>query len=109
MKTVASSTLEWRRQVSNPRKIPVERLALPWQSSRAAAIQKLPGAVRRSPALQTAESHDLIRGHGTRENNLKDVSVEIPKRRHSGHRRGGVGSKPGVAPPVPDTGSVGGP
>ena len=26
-------------------------------------------------------SHDLIRVHGARENNLKDVSVEIPKRR----------------------------
>ena len=24
--------------------------------------------------------HDLIRVHGARENNLKDVSVEIPKR-----------------------------
>jgi len=27
------------------------------------------------------EAHDLIRVHGARENNLKDVSVEIPKRR----------------------------
>jgi excinuclease UvrABC ATPase subunit len=34
-----------------------------------------------SPALHVAESHDLIRVHGARENNLKDVSVEIPKRR----------------------------
>ena len=34
-----------------------------------------------SPALQVADSHDLIRVHGARENNLKDVSVEIPKRR----------------------------
>src|SRR5438270_4541386 len=33
-----------------------------------------------SPALHVAESHDLIRVHGARENNLKDVSVEIPKR-----------------------------
>jgi excinuclease UvrABC ATPase subunit len=33
------------------------------------------------PALQAANSHDLIRVHGARENNLKDVSVEIPKRR----------------------------
>jgi excinuclease UvrABC ATPase subunit len=30
-----------------------------------------------------ADSHDLIRVHGARENNLKDVSVEIPKRRLS--------------------------
>jgi excinuclease UvrABC ATPase subunit len=28
-----------------------------------------------------ADSHELIRVHGARENNLKDVSVEIPKRR----------------------------
>ncbi|MFD0408070.1 ATP-binding cassette domain-containing protein [Kitasatospora sp. NPDC127116] len=28
-----------------------------------------------------ADSHDLIRVHGARENNLKDVSVDIPKRR----------------------------
>jgi excinuclease UvrABC ATPase subunit len=27
------------------------------------------------------DSHDLIRVHGARVNNLKDVSVEIPKRR----------------------------
>ncbi len=34
-----------------------------------------------SPAAHVADSHDLIRVHGARENNLKDVSVEIPKRR----------------------------
>jgi excinuclease ABC A subunit len=34
-----------------------------------------------SPALQAADSHDLIRVHGARVNNLKDVSIEIPKRR----------------------------
>src|SRR5688500_9711614 len=34
-----------------------------------------------SPARHVADSHDLIRVHGARENNLKDVSVEIPKRR----------------------------
>ncbi|TYB41375.1 excinuclease ABC subunit UvrA [Actinomadura chibensis] len=28
-----------------------------------------------------ADAHDMIRVHGARENNLKDVSVEIPKRR----------------------------
>ncbi|WP_405771071.1 ATP-binding cassette domain-containing protein [Streptomyces sp. NBC_01538] len=28
-----------------------------------------------------ADSHDLIRVHGARENNLKDVSIELPKRR----------------------------
>jgi excinuclease UvrABC ATPase subunit len=35
----------------------------------------------RSPALHAADCHDLIRVHGARENNLKDVSIEIPKRR----------------------------
>ncbi|MDX3855320.1 excinuclease ABC subunit UvrA [Streptomyces sp. AK02-01A] len=35
----------------------------------------------RSPAPHTADSHDLIRVHGARVNNLKDVSIEIPKRR----------------------------
>lgn len=34
-----------------------------------------------SPARHVADSHDLIRVHGARENNLKDVSLEIPKRR----------------------------
>jgi len=34
-----------------------------------------------APALHVADSHDLIRVHGARENNLKDVSVELPKRR----------------------------
>jgi len=34
-----------------------------------------------SPALHDADSHDLIRVQGARVNNLKDVSVEIPKRR----------------------------
>ncbi|MEV5933197.1 excinuclease ABC subunit UvrA [Streptomyces sp. NPDC052079] len=28
-----------------------------------------------------ADTHDLIRVHGARENNLKDISVELPKRR----------------------------
>jgi excinuclease UvrABC ATPase subunit len=31
--------------------------------------------------MQLADSHDLIRVQGARENNLKDVSVELPKRR----------------------------
>jgi excinuclease ABC A subunit len=35
----------------------------------------------RSSAPHGADSHDLIRVHGARVNNLKDVSVEIPKRR----------------------------
>src|SRR5512143_1748905 len=32
-------------------------------------------------SLPVADSHDLIRVHGARENNLKNISVEIPKRR----------------------------
>ncbi|MGA7172134.1 MAG: excinuclease ABC subunit UvrA [Candidatus Dormiibacterota bacterium] len=35
----------------------------------------------KSPRLHSADSHDFIRVHGARENNLKDLSVEIPKRR----------------------------
>ena len=34
-----------------------------------------------SAALHAADSHDLIRVQGARVNNLKDVSIEIPKRR----------------------------
>jgi excinuclease UvrABC ATPase subunit len=34
-----------------------------------------------TPAVRVADSHDLIRVHGARVNNLKDVKVEIPKRR----------------------------
>jgi excinuclease ABC A subunit len=35
----------------------------------------------KAPAAQAADSHELIRVHGARVNNLKDVSLEIPKRR----------------------------
>ena len=34
-----------------------------------------------APKLPQADAHDLIRVHGARVNNLKDVSVELPKRR----------------------------
>jgi excinuclease UvrABC ATPase subunit len=34
-----------------------------------------------SPARHVGDRHDLISVHGARENNLKDISVEIPKRR----------------------------
>jgi excinuclease UvrABC ATPase subunit len=34
-----------------------------------------------SPALHVADRHDLIRVQGARVNNLKDVNVELPKRR----------------------------
>ena len=32
-------------------------------------------------AVHVADSHDLLRVQGARENNLKDISIEIPKRR----------------------------
>src|SRR3954469_6203541 len=35
----------------------------------------------RKTAPHAADGHDLIRVHGARVNNLKDVSVELPKRR----------------------------
>jgi excinuclease UvrABC ATPase subunit len=34
-----------------------------------------------APGMHAADRHDLIRVHGARENNLRDVSVELPKRR----------------------------
>src|SRR6476661_7809071 len=34
-----------------------------------------------SPTAHVADTHDLIRVHGARVNNLKDINVEIPKRR----------------------------
>jgi excinuclease UvrABC ATPase subunit len=40
-------------------------------------LSKRPAAAAQHPA----DSHDLIRVHGARVNNLKDVSLEIPKRR----------------------------
>jgi excinuclease UvrABC ATPase subunit len=36
---------------------------------------------KQSPAPHPADSHDMIRVTGARENNLKDVDIEIPKRR----------------------------
>ena len=56
----------------------------PWTSAATAVTAFLlsPGgaevAVR---AAVTADRHDLIRVHGARENNLKDIDVELPKRR----------------------------
>src|SRR5690606_8689438 len=39
------------------------------------------GKNKRPAEPHAADRHDLIRVHGARENNLKDVSVELPKRR----------------------------
>ncbi len=38
-------------------------------------------AVSKPVAPVVADRHDLIRVHGARENNLRDISVELPKRR----------------------------
>jgi excinuclease UvrABC ATPase subunit len=38
-------------------------------------------ATQGGPRAPAADRHDLIRVHGARENNLKDVTLEIPKRR----------------------------
>ncbi len=46
-----------------------------------ATTSKATKTVTRSAAPHVADSHELIRVHGARENNLKDVSIEIPKRR----------------------------
>jgi excinuclease UvrABC ATPase subunit len=40
-----------------------------------------PSTERVPPAAHPADRHDLIRVRGARENNLKDVDVEIPRRR----------------------------
>ncbi|MEU1329900.1 excinuclease ABC subunit UvrA [Streptomyces sp. NPDC005865] len=47
----------------------------------AAAATPAPAAPVSGAAPHAADRHDLIRVHGARENNLKDVSIEIPKRR----------------------------
>jgi excinuclease UvrABC ATPase subunit len=44
-------------------------------------MSKATKADTQPPAAHPADRHDLIRVHGARVNNLKDVSVEIPKRR----------------------------
>ncbi len=44
-------------------------------------MSKATGTGTQPPAPHAADSHDLIRVVGARVNNLKDVSIEIPKRR----------------------------
>ena len=44
-------------------------------------MSRATSAAARTSAPSAAGSHDLIRVHGARVNNLKDVSIEIPKRR----------------------------
>src|ERR1041384_5778538 len=38
-------------------------------------------AAPKTAAAHSADNHDVIRVHGARENNLKNVNVELPKRR----------------------------
>ncbi|ALO06529.1 Excinuclease ABC subunit A [Streptomyces venezuelae] len=49
--------------------------------SHAAPRTGSPRTGKRPAAPQAADSHDTIRVLGARENNLKDISIEIPKRR----------------------------
>ena len=44
-------------------------------------MTQAPRKGKQSSAPQGADSHDVIRVHGARVNNLKDVSLDIPKRR----------------------------
>ena len=44
-------------------------------------MSKATTTASQSTGLHEADSHDLIRVHGARVNNLKDISIEIPKRR----------------------------
>lgn len=44
-------------------------------------MSKASKPVKQPPAAHVADRHDLIRVQGARENNLKDLSIEIPKRR----------------------------
>ncbi len=47
------------------------------------AAKKPAASAARPNGLHAADSHDMIRVHGARVNNLKNVNVEIPKRRLS--------------------------
>src|SRR4051794_38460670 len=60
-----------------------EALLRPWPrpSPAASVVGRMVLTDTLSPARPEADRHDLIRVHGARVNNLKDVSVEIPKRR----------------------------
>ena len=44
-------------------------------------MSKAKKTAARSSAAPAADSHEMIRVHGARVNNLKDISVELPKRR----------------------------
>ena len=57
------------------------RLRVPRPRRQHGALHPGPQPLRVNMAPHVADSHDLIRVQGTRVNNLKDVSVEIAKRR----------------------------
>ena len=66
------------------RKAPAGKAPVRKTSSSRAPAAKAPAARAPrtgTPSPHAADSHDFIQVHGARENNLKDVSVEIPKRR----------------------------
>ncbi|NVM90766.1 excinuclease ABC subunit UvrA [Variovorax sp. SG517] len=51
-------------------------------STKAAKKTSPRATAKAAPSAQhAADSHDMIRVHGARENNLKDISIDIPKRR----------------------------
>src|SRR5215467_8918541 len=51
------------------------------ETMRMAARTATARTATQSPALDAADSHEIIRVHGARVNNLRDVSLDIPKRR----------------------------
>ena len=51
------------------------------KSARQPAAKAAKKPTKESTASHTADSHELIRVLGARVNNLRDVNVEIPKRR----------------------------
>src|SRR5262245_1479982 len=50
-------------------------------TAKKATAKKAAGAVKAAAGEHVADGHDLIRVQGARVNNLKDVDIEIPKRR----------------------------
>src|SRR5690606_27544729 len=51
------------------------------RSARENAMSRAKLARSASPVQHTADTHDLIRVQGARENNLKNIDIAIPKRR----------------------------
>jgi excinuclease UvrABC ATPase subunit len=47
----------------------------------AGSVRPMATTTDTEPRLHAADRHDMIRVHGARVNNLKDVSIELPKRR----------------------------